>query len=115
MKYYLLSVHKNNLSCQQAYFKDLESNQQFFLQVKRSGRYEGEFVSGPQLDNMATRLQHVSHDAPARDKKLAFEEIKYILLSYLVASEMRLQAWTVKYGKLDNVEAMIEDYQVIFV
>ncbi|KAL5008450.1 hypothetical protein ScPMuIL_014031 [Solemya velum] len=93
------------------FFKDLESNRQFFLQVKRSGRYEGEFVSGPQVDNMANRLQHVCHDAPAREKKLAFEEIKYVLLSYLVASEIRLQSWTVKYGRQDSVEAMMEDYQ----
>ena len=41
--------------------------------------------------------------------------MKYQLLAYLVASESKLQLWTVKYGRQESVESLLEDYQVCFI
>ena len=80
--------------------------------MKRAGRYEGEFIPPPQLENLHTRLQTVCKQAPQRERRLEFEECKYQLLAYLVASESKLQQWSVKYGLQESVEAMLADYQV---
>ena len=82
------------------------------MQVKRAGRYEGEFLPGPQLENLAQRLKEVCTQAPQRERRLEFEELKYRLLAYLVASENKLKIWTVKYGRQENVEELLEDYKV---
>ena len=90
----------------------MEPHRQFFIQVKRAGRYEGEFIPPPQLESLHTRLQQVCKQAPQRERRLEFEELKYQILAYLVASESKLQQWQVKYGRQESVEALLADYQV---
>lgn len=82
------------------------------MQVKRAGRYEGEFIPPPQMDNLYQRLQRVCTMAPQRERRLEYEEMKYHLLAYLVASENKLKMWTVKYGRQEAVEELLEDYVV---
>lgn len=96
----------------QKFFKELEPNRQFFMQVKRAGRYEGEFLPPPQMDNLYQRLQRVCTMAPQRERRLEYEEMKYHLLAYLVASENKLKIWTVKYGRQEAVEELLADYVV---
>jgi len=96
----------------QKFFKDLEQNKTFFMQVKRAGRYEGEFLPPPQMENLHQRLQRVGTMAPQRERRLEYETMKYQLLAYLVASENKLKIWTVKYGRQESVEELMADYNV---
>lgn len=84
------------------------------MQVKRAGRYEGEFLPAPQIENLYQRLQVVATMAPKRERRLEYEEMKYQLLAYLVASENKLKIWTVKYGRQESVEELLADYTVSF-
>lgn len=36
------------------------------------------------------------------------------LLAFLVVAEAKLKSWTVKYNRQQQVEAMLEDYQVCY-
>ena len=98
----------------QKFFKELEPQKTFFLQVKRAGRYEGEIIPAPQMDNLYARLNIVAKMAPQRERRLEYEEMKYQLLAYLVASENKLKIWTVKYGPQETVEGLLADYMVGF-
>lgn len=82
--------------------------------MKRAGRYEGEAIPAPQMDNLYQRLQTVCTMAPKRERRLEYEEMKYQLLAYLVASENKLKIWTVKYGHQESVEELLADYKVSF-
>ncbi|KAL3874933.1 hypothetical protein ACJMK2_037885 [Sinanodonta woodiana] len=93
------------------FFKDIEGHKKFFLQVKRAGKYEGESIPGPQLENLAARLQVVCKQAPLREYRLEYEQLKYRLLAFLVAAEAKLRIWTVKHGRQESVEELLVDYQ----
>lgn len=80
--------------------------------MKRSGRYDGEFLPGPQLDNLAQRLQTLSKDVPIREKKLEFDETQHRILDMREPTEARLQQWTAKLGSQKEVQQMLNDYQV---
>lgn len=84
----------------------------FFRQVKQAGRIDGQFVPGPQMENLSSRLQAVSSRAPLRQRKLEYQELKHRLLAFLVVAEAKLRFWSIKYGEEEDVVALLEDYKV---
>lgn len=108
-----MAVQMTNLIGEhKVFFKDLESQKQFFQQIKKAGRYEGESLHPPHLDLLHKRMDQVVKHAPRRQCRLEYLEVRYLLLAYLLAAEEKAALWTVKYGRLEEVEAMGEDYQV---
>ena len=98
----------------QEYFKDIENWKTFFYQVKKVGKYEGEFLPPPQLENLANRLTAMMREIPRREKRLDFQEYQHRLLAIREAAEARLAEWMVKLGHQEEVEDMMVDYQVRF-
>ncbi|KAH3846241.1 hypothetical protein DPMN_088540, partial [Dreissena polymorpha] len=93
------------------FFKELEPQKTFFQQVRRAGKFEGTQIPAPQMDNLHQRLTRVCTMAPQRERRLEYEEMKYQLLAFLVASENKLKIWTVKYGHQPKVEMLLADYK----
>ena len=96
----------------QAFFKELEPYKTFFAQVKKSGKFDGEFLPGPQMDSLALRLQTMDKGVPVREKRLGFEEYKHRAMGVREATEARLQRWTDKLGPQEEVEQLLAEYQV---
>ena len=44
--------------------------------------------------------------------RIEFEELKFRLLAFIVAAEMKLKSWTVKLGRQPEVEEVLDDYNV---
>lgn len=99
-----------SLSFLQEYFKDAESWKTFFYEVKRAGKYEGEFLIQPQMDSLANRLTALLKEYPRREKRLAFEEYQQKVQALRESAEAKLQVWTEKLGQQEDVELMLEDY-----
>lgn len=68
-------------------------------------------VSGDQLVNMERRLQVMPSKAEERRARLKFLEHKCCLVAFLQLTETKLKGWTVKYGRLPEVENQLQDYQ----
>lgn len=73
---------------------------------------DGKILPARQLDDMASRFQKLPPKASLRRHRLEYEELKYRLLAFLVLSENKLKEWTVKYGKKEEVEPLLTDYNV---
>ncbi|KAK3089398.1 hypothetical protein FSP39_003323 [Pinctada imbricata] len=99
--------------CQESkvYFKDIDEWKTFFYQVKKVGKYEGEFLPPPQLESLATRLTAMQKEVPRREKRLDFEEYKHRVLAIRETAEERLQIWAQKLGYQDEVEEVMMDYE----
>lgn len=61
---------------------------------------------------MNLRFTTLTKKSDAMIRKLEYEELQYRLLAFLVVAEAKLKSWTVKYGHLPEVEAMLHDYMV---
>lgn len=72
----------------------------------------GQVLPRSQVDDIGRRLQVVSSRAPPVQRRLEWEEVKYRLLYFVVATETKLRVWTVKYGYQSEVQAMLDDYRV---
>ena len=80
--------------------------------VRQKEIYQGQFLPKDHIEHMDTRFAQVATSAQYSYKKLEFEELKYRLLAFLVVAEAKLKAWTVKYGRQAEVEALLADYMV---
>lgn len=94
----------------QEYFKDGDSWKTFFYEVKKAGKYEGEFLIQPQMDSLATRLTALLKEYPRREKRLEFEEYQQRVLALRESAEAKLDLWKEKLGQQEEVEQMLEDY-----
>lgn len=92
------------------FFKDLNEWQQFFMQIKRAGRYEDVVMHGPEFEHMSKRLESVALGSSVRQNRLEYVHMRYKLVDSLQNLEAKLEEWTVKYGKQDFVEEMLADY-----
>ena len=90
----------------------MDQNKQFFLQVKRAGKYEGEFIPPPQMDNLHTRLQVICKEAPKRERMLEYDEYRFRLAGFSLATEEKLKLWANKLGTQEEVEEIMMDYMV---
>lgn len=90
----------------------MDPYKEFFLQVKRAGKYEGEFIPPPQMDNLHTRLQVVCKEAPKRENLLQYDEFRFRLAGFSAATEEKLKIWLSKLGTQEDVEEMAMDYKV---
>jgi hypothetical protein len=61
---------------------------------------------------MHSRFQNLAAKSNHALYKLEYEEMKYRLMAFLVASESKLQQWTAKLGEQEDVEVLLEDYVV---
>ncbi|CAG2068940.1 unnamed protein product, partial [Timema podura] len=68
-------------------------------------------VSPEQLDNMAQRLEAVGPSAARRRIQLKFLEHKCCLIAFLHLTETKLRGWTVKYGREEKVQQLLEQYR----
>lgn len=68
-------------------------------------------VSGDQLVNMERRLHVLPSKAEERRARLKFLEHKCCLIAFLQLTETKLKGWTVKYGRLPEVENQLQEYQ----
>lgn len=79
--------------------------------MKKAGKYEGEFLIQPQMDNLANRLTALMKEFPRREKRLEFEEYQQRVLALRESAEAKLEMWTDKLGQQEEVEQLMEDYQ----
>lgn len=79
--------------------------------MKKAGKYEGEFLIQPQMDNLANRLTALMKEFPRREKRLEFEEYQQRVLALRESAEAKLVMWTDKLGQQEEVEQLMEDYQ----
>ncbi|CAL1544282.1 unnamed protein product [Lymnaea stagnalis] len=93
-----------------AFFKDLEEWKQFYIQIKRAGRYEGMALQGPQIEHISKRIEYVALHSVVRQNRLDYTHMRYKLLAFLVVAEAKLAQWTGRFGYQDSVEELLADY-----
>lgn len=91
------------------FFADLPSVIERFENAKHSP--SAIQVPGDQLHNMEMRLRVLPSKATERCARLKFLEHKCCLVAFLNLTEIKLRGWTVKYGRLPEVEKFLEEYQ----
>ena len=80
--------------------------------IHAAGTCEGITLPKEQMANMHQRFKTLASKSDQALYKLEYEEMKYRLLAFLVASEAKLQVWTSKLGHQEDVEDMLKDYMV---
>ena len=83
-----------------------------FEQLSRDGVYDGLVLSETQLRDIRQRLDELGNNSDAFVRQLEYEDLKLRLLAFIVASEQKLQQWTVKYGRQPDVETILNAYGV---
>lgn len=61
---------------------------------------------------MNTRFNELTVKEVSLLRRMEYEELKYRLLAFLVVAEAKLKTVQVKYGKQEEVNAMLQDYIV---
>ncbi|XP_044734627.1 nesprin-1 [Chrysoperla carnea] len=64
-----------------------------------------------QINNMAARLNAIGPKATQRRIRLKFLEHKCCLIAFLQLTETKLKGWSVKYGRVDKVAQLLEQYR----
>uniref|UniRef100_A0A2A4K817 Calponin-homology (CH) domain-containing protein n=1 Tax=Heliothis virescens TaxID=7102 RepID=A0A2A4K817_HELVI len=67
-------------------------------------------IPGERLQDMKERLETVSRRAPQRKARLKYLEHKCCIVAFTELTKAKLAAWTGKYGRVDHVRALLEDY-----
>ena len=96
----------------QAFFTDLDNCKREFQHLKKAAIFKSATLPRIQLDTMEQRFHQLTSRSEAVQRRLAYEELKYRLLAYLVATEAKLKTWTVKYGHQADAESLMADYTV---
>ncbi|XP_017768073.1 PREDICTED: nesprin-1 [Nicrophorus vespilloides] len=103
------SIISRKLEEHKAFFVDLPT-----IQAKFSQACEGPLareVPSSQLNTMAQRLNDIGPKAAQRRVRLKFLEHKCCLIAFLQLTETKLRAWTAKYGRLEKVVQLLEQYR----
>ncbi|CAC5404544.1 SYNE1 [Mytilus coruscus] len=103
----LLNEHKDFFNM----FKEMDQNKVFFLQVKHAGKYEGEVIPPPQMNNLHSRFQVVCKEAQKRENLLQYDEFRFRLAGFSAATKEKLKIWLSKLGTKEDVEEMAMDYK----
>ncbi|XP_028030807.1 nesprin-1-like [Bombyx mandarina] len=67
-------------------------------------------IPGERLRDMRDRLTTVSRRAPQRKARLKYLEHKCCIVAFTELTKAKLAAWTGKYGRIDHVRALLDDY-----
>ncbi|XP_064211053.1 muscle-specific protein 300 kDa isoform X18 [Tribolium castaneum] len=102
------SIISRKLEEHKAFFADLPTVQEKFAQACKAPLSE---VPSEQLQNMAVRLNEVGPKAAQRRVRLKFLEHKCCLIAFLQLTETKLKAWSGKYGRLEKVVQILEQYR----
>ncbi|XP_066158002.1 muscle-specific protein 300 kDa isoform X10 [Euwallacea fornicatus] len=103
------TIISRKLEEHKAFFVDLPAMQQKFMQAYQSPLANQ--VPSDQLSNMAERLNDVGPKAAQRRVRLKFLEHKCCLIAFLQLTETKLRAWTAKYGRVDKVVQLLDQYR----
>ncbi|KAF5308513.1 hypothetical protein FQR65_LT06178 [Abscondita terminalis] len=68
-------------------------------------------VPSAQLRNIDSRLRDIGPKASQRRIRLKFLEHKCCLIAFLQLTETKLKGWTVKYGRVDKVVQLLDQYR----
>ncbi|CAH3870841.1 unnamed protein product [Pieris brassicae] len=90
------------------FFADLPAVIERFEAALRSS--DASQIPPERLLNMQQRLQTVSRNAPQRKARLKYLEHKCCIVAFTELTKAKLAAWTGKYGRIDHVRALLEDY-----
>ena len=97
----------------QDFIKDLDSHQEEFLTFKNSGKYEGQVLPRSQLEDMGRRFEKVAVQLKLAEKQYLYEELLFGLLAFLVDVEKKRSSWSIEYGRLEHMEGLLHQYQVL--
>ncbi|XP_039285327.1 nesprin-1-like [Nilaparvata lugens] len=105
------TIISRKLEEHKAYFADLPDIERLFEQSLTSGNLQSQTqVPLQQLDNMSQRLRLIGPRAAQRRIRLKFLEHKCCLIAFLHLTETKLRGWTVKYGREERVQALLDQY-----
>ncbi|CAG9579065.1 unnamed protein product [Danaus chrysippus] len=62
------------------------------------------------LQDMKERLEIVHRRAPQRKSRLKYLEHKCCIVAFTELTKSKLATWTGKYGRIENVRALLDDY-----
>ncbi|XP_060527804.1 muscle-specific protein 300 kDa isoform X12 [Cylas formicarius] len=103
------TIISRKLEEHKAFFADLPNIQQKFSQLCQTPLARE--VPSEQLSNMAVRLSGIPPKAAQRRVRLKFLEHKCCLIAFLQLTETKLKQWTAKYGRVDKVVQLLEQYR----
>ncbi|XP_072386756.1 muscle-specific protein 300 kDa isoform X12 [Diabrotica undecimpunctata] len=92
-----------------AFFADLPTIKETFNRACQSPLVRE--VPSEQLENMTVRLNDIGPKAAQRRVKLKFLEHKCCLIAFLQLTETKLKVWTSKYGRVDEVTQLLDQYR----
>ncbi|CAH2241590.1 jg3925 [Pararge aegeria aegeria] len=96
----------------------LEEHSQFFVDLPEVlERFESALrspdasrIPPERLQDMKDRLQTVERRAPQRKARLKYLEHKCCIVAFTELTKAKLAVWTGKYGRIDYVRALLDDY-----
>ncbi|XP_057659189.1 muscle-specific protein 300 kDa isoform X4 [Diorhabda carinulata] len=91
------------------FFVDLPTIQETFNRACKSPLARE--VPSEQLENMTVRLNEIGPKAAQRRVRLKFLEHKCCLIAFLQLTESKLKVWTSKYGRVDEVTQLLDQYR----
>ncbi|XP_068085330.1 muscle-specific protein 300 kDa [Anabrus simplex] len=103
------SIISRKLEEHKVFFADLPAIKAKFDQARSSSLAQN--VPPEQLHNMAQRLETIGPRAAQRRIRLKFLEHKCCLIAFLHLTETKLRGWTVKYGREEKVQQLLEQYR----
>ncbi|KAF7272974.1 hypothetical protein GWI33_014281 [Rhynchophorus ferrugineus] len=103
------TIISRKLEEHKAFFADLPAVEQRFA-LACQGPVANE-VPSEQLNNMAVRLSEIGPKAAQRRVRLKFLEHKCCLIAFLQLTETKLKSWTAKYGRVDKVVQLLDQYR----
>lgn len=103
------SIISRKLEEHKKFFADYEQILELFERAKQSP-YVGQ-IAPEQLKYIEQRLYEVGPKSAQRRIRLKFLEHKCCLIAFLNLVENKLRQWTVKYGREDSVQQMLDQYK----
>lgn len=103
------SIISRKLEEHKKFFADYEQILEIFKMAKESPYVDQ--VPLEHLRNMERRLYDVGPKAAQRRIRLKFLEHKCCLIAFLNLVENKLRQWTVKYGREDQAQQMLDQYK----
>lgn len=90
------------------FFADLPDVLDRFEAALRSP--EASRIPAERLQDMKERLEIVHSRAPQRKSRLKYLEHKCCIVAFTELTKSKLATWTGKYGRIENVRALLDDY-----
>ncbi|KAL3268199.1 hypothetical protein HHI36_007324 [Cryptolaemus montrouzieri] len=103
------AIISRKLEEHKAFFVDYPTVKQKFLEACSSPLAKE--VPSEKLNNLNTRLNEIGPKATQRRVRLKFLEHKCCLIAFLQLTETKLKVWTAKYGRLEKVTPLLDQYR----